>query len=122
MKKNSTKSLLACAVLASVLAGGMVPVQAADVNAVVGPNNVNGKTIIFGQKQGYAENGVAENGVAVSGLFDNHSPKWTVVNFTDGNLTLLADEAWGITEYSASGNFFSDHIIISLEIGLLLWK
>ena len=38
-RKNSTKSLLACAVLASVLASGMVPVQAANVNAVVAPKD-----------------------------------------------------------------------------------
>ena len=47
-RKNSTKSLLACAVLAGVLAGGNVQ-AAANHNAVISPVSMKrGQSVVFG--------------------------------------------------------------------------
>ncbi|MBQ0066840.1 MAG: hypothetical protein KBS60_01440, partial [Phascolarctobacterium sp.] len=95
LKKNKTKSLLACAVLAGVLTGGMLPVQAANVNAVVGPKDFGsliGKNIAFGQKRGYVQSQTVS--------YPDGTPTWQIVAWDSGGLSLLANERWGYNRFS----------------------
>ncbi|MCQ2363321.1 MAG: hypothetical protein MJ041_03210, partial [Acidaminococcaceae bacterium] len=103
MRKNNKKSLLAGAVLASVLGCGFcVPneVQAAQVNAVVGPKDFGsliGKSIAFGQKRGYVEN----QQLAVI----EERPTWQIIAGDNGSISLLANQAWGYNRFSDANTY-----------------
>lgn len=101
MGKNlKTKSILACAVLASVLGGSFFAsaVEAAWVNALVGPKDfasLRGKQTVFGQKRGYVENQ----------QLNTYDPKptWQIVDANTGGVVLLAMESWGKNRVSDTG-------------------
>ena len=102
MRKNKTKSILACAVLASVLAGGFFApaAEAAWVNALVGPKDfasLRGKQTVFGQKRGYVENQQLQT-------YDP-KPTWQIVDANTGGVVLLALESWGKNRVSDTNVF-----------------
>ena len=103
MRKNNKKSLLAGAVLASVLGCGFcVPsgAQAANVNAVVGPKDfgtLNGKVINFGQKRGYVENQTV--------TYPAGTPTWQIIAGDNGSISLLANQAWGYNRFSDANTY-----------------
>lgn len=107
-KKLKTKSILACAVLASVLSGGVFVsevAEAAQVNVVVGPTNfstIYGREVTFGQKCGFSSNQYQiddSNKVQII----NQKPTWQIIAADNGGMTLLAKESWGINRYSEPG-------------------
>ena len=110
MKKSETKSILACAVLASVLAGGVfVSEAAAQVNVVVGPKDfaasgLIGKDITFGQKRGYSNNTYDTSAPEKISVF-NEQPTWQIIAVGNDVATLLAKECWGINRYSDNDMF-----------------
>ncbi len=107
MKKLKTKSILACAVLASVLAGGMVPVQAANVNALVGPKDFGtliGQNITFGQQRGYVENQTV--------TYPAGTPTWQIVAGDNGSITLLANQPWGYNRFSDTAGWMVKYVAI----------
>ncbi|MCQ2362385.1 MAG: autotransporter outer membrane beta-barrel domain-containing protein [Acidaminococcaceae bacterium] len=107
MKKNNRKSLLAGAVLASVLAGGMVPVQAANVNALVGPKDFGtliGQNITFGQQRGYVENQTV--------TYPAGTPTWQIVAGDNGSITLLANQPWGYNRFSDTAGWMVKYVAI----------
>lgn len=97
MKKNKTKSILACAVLAGVLGGSFFApaAEAALVNSLVGPKDfasLRGKQTSFGKARGYVENQQL--------TIHNEKPTWQIVAADNGSMTLLAMQSWGKNRYS----------------------
>ena len=91
-RKNSKKSLLACAVLASVMSTGataLAAVSATDDASI-------GTTIQFGSKR-YLTDSVNSAIYSFSG-----PPSWQIAKVDDG-LILLAKDPWGYTRFSTSG-------------------
>ena len=141
-RKNSTKSLLACAVLAGVLAGGVAMPQAFAVtrNSFWLPSQTPAEgwkeaTTIFGEIRGHAENGKID-GTEGNGL------DWYILRSGENNsLLLLAKHEWGEGALTKScgkwkynwfgGSYFSgttrmtavyyDNILQPLNDELFMW-
>ena len=90
MKKNKTKSILACAVLASVFAGGIMPSVAQASTFVSNLQDSIGATVYFG-KQFEMVDGEFK---AVVRDAEQIPAEWEIVNHNNGTATLLAKYPW----------------------------